>query len=72
MTKKIVSPSFRLNWENAPSLVKSAAICVMALFFLQLIKVFFPEVDIGQFNTQVITLVMAWVVNTVKEFVQEK
>lgn len=67
----MISPRFSLTAENVPSLLKSAGISVGAVVSVLVLKFAFPENDFGMFQTAVLTAVCAWVVNTLKEFVEK-
>jgi hypothetical protein len=68
----MTSPRFHLTQANVPSLCRSAAICAAAIAALVALKYLFPSFNWIQIETAVLTVITAWMVNTVKETVEQK
>lgn len=70
------SPKFSLTEANVPSLFKSALISMggilLALSFLFLIEYLLPTSDFSAVRTAITTGIAAFLINLIKEFVEEK
>lgn len=68
----MTSPRFILNEANYPSLLRSALIAVGAIGFMVGLQLAFPLEDLGVIRVAVITAISGWMINTLKELVEEK
>ncbi len=70
--KKIVSPRFNLTEANIPSVLKSAGIVVFALVGFALIDYLYPNFDVKSYTDVILLGAATWLVNLVKEWIEEK
>lgn len=72
MSKRILSPRFKLTKANIPSTVKSAWISAGAVFVVAVLA----QIPNIEFDNELVAILLTglagWVVNLVKEFVEEK
>lgn len=68
----MTSPKFTLTTANIPSILKSALIVVFALGSLALLDSLFPSFQVQSYQSAIFALSGAWLVNLVKEYIEEK